>query len=671
MSPTEANVPADLYVRALGGFAAITSNGRSLELPKKAQALLCFLIAHRGRTVSRGSLAGLLWSNGTSWQSRQSLRQCLTTLRGRLPGNALSALVIAADSLKLVKSGHLRTDIEDFERLTSASTLTCLNEANDLYGGPLLHGVFVRSEPFDDWLIVERERLGRLRLDLYERLARATLNGGDLKAALRHAHALVSEDPLRDESARLLMEILYAGGQRSSALLEYANLKRRLRDELRIDPEPMTAALAERIRRNVSNISAVSIHRSEPKTSSQARPSRRTRRNSGEPRVAVLPFKNWTGQGNADALGSVLAEDVWSALACDRILQVEVFGRELDVAIATFIDLPDYVVTGSVREIGARTSVAIQLVCGRTRRCLWSNRFDIRNVSTGNQDKLPLSIAAQLSFAIRLTETRRARSVPFEDLSVVQLALVSAAMSRKDKSHNATAVSMLVKAIDTEPELGMLHGVVSRCFHVQRLMGWLSPTDTRLARGLEHARQASELSSDDSEALWMAGLAFMNIGGDLTEARRLVDRSLILNKSSVNAHLAACFLECQRGRADTAIEHARTAYDLNPGDTSHHVQKSAAATALFVAGRYEAADTACDASLLQRPGYAAALRLKIATASMLGRKAEAESAAQQLLEREPKASVSRMRDYWKWLAPNAPDALDAKLEGWRRAGMPE
>ena len=671
MSSADVEVRPDLYVRALGRFAATTSDGMIVELPKKAQALLCFLIARRGRAVCRDEVAGLLWSNGTSAQSRHSLRQCLTTLRRRLPRQAVNALVIEAEALKLVVSDHFVTDVEVFERLVDSSAQTCLTGAASLYSGPLLDGISLSSDSFDDWLVAERERLVRLHLDLTERLARAVWGGGDTKAAIAHARALVSADPLREESVRLLMEILAADGQRSAALLEFGNLKRRLREELQVDPDPMTRALAEQIRRSTRALDAMAPRRSAPPISSAVSVPRRNRRYSGEPRITVLPFKNWTGQGQTEPLARAVAEDVSTALACDRMLQVEVFDDESDVPLAAIRDQPDYAVTSSVRAAGPHLSVAVQLLCGRTRRCLWSDRFACRDRATDTQNAVPLSIAAHLSYAIRSVETRKARSVPLDEMSVVQIALASAAISRKGQPGNAAAVSMLTQAIDAEPDLGILHAGLSRCFHVQRLMGWLPPGDHRLARGLEHARQARELSCDDSEALWMSGLACMNIGGDLAEARYLIDRSMTLNPSSVNALVAACFLECQSGQVDMAIAQARRAAELNPVDNSHHVQKSAEATALFVAGDYKAADTACKASLVQRPGYAGALRIKIATASLLGQREEAESAAGELLKREPNASIARMRDYWKWLAPNAPDALDAKLDGWRRAGMPE
>src|SRR5580765_8922398 len=71
-----------LSLRLLGGFRAQHGSGRPLAIGrKKAQALLAYLAMHPGRTCSRDSLAGLLWSGTTDAHARHNLRQTLFALR--------------------------------------------------------------------------------------------------------------------------------------------------------------------------------------------------------------------------------------------------------------------------------------------------------------------------------------------------------------------------------------------------------------------------------------------------------------------------------------------------------------------------------------------------------------------------------------------------------------
>ena len=242
---------------------------------------------------------------------------------------------------------------------------------------------------------------------------------------------------------------------------------------------------------------------------------------------------------------------------------------------------------------------------------------------------------------------------------------------RDGKTGNGAALELLRRVLTRDPELGIAHALAARCFHVRRMMGWLSPDDPTLAEGVQHANAAVTLSGDDPEAFWMGGLAIMNIDGDLVRGRYLIDKSLALNPNSANAWVASSFIHCQLGDSATALDHFREAERLNPYDASHHVQPNAASTAHFIAGDYELALAASEACLALRPGYTAALRIKVATLGLLGRDDKAEMAARELRALERGASISRMREYWKGLAPNAPHALDAKLDGWRRAGMPE
>jgi len=77
-----------LSIRILGALVIESDNCRLGKVPKKARALLAFLAAQRGQTVSRERLADLLWPYQGSEQARHSLRNCLLELPKALGGNA-------------------------------------------------------------------------------------------------------------------------------------------------------------------------------------------------------------------------------------------------------------------------------------------------------------------------------------------------------------------------------------------------------------------------------------------------------------------------------------------------------------------------------------------------------------------------------------------------------
>src|SRR5690606_37612331 len=71
---------------------------------------------------------------------------------------------------------------------------------------------------------------------------------GDNGAALELARSVVRSDPLRESGHRLLIALLARIGQRTAAIRQYQALKRRLRSELDLAPEPETEELIRRVR---------------------------------------------------------------------------------------------------------------------------------------------------------------------------------------------------------------------------------------------------------------------------------------------------------------------------------------------------------------------------------------------------------------------------------------
>ena len=70
----------------------------------------------------------------------------------------------------------------------------------------------------------------------------------DYAKGIAAATRLLNIDPLREETHRQMMDLLWRSGQRGKALEQFDTCQHLLRDELGIEPNPETVALAERIR---------------------------------------------------------------------------------------------------------------------------------------------------------------------------------------------------------------------------------------------------------------------------------------------------------------------------------------------------------------------------------------------------------------------------------------
>ena len=671
---------APLRIMLLGSFSA--EGGRGSVLPKKAQALLAFLLLQRGREVARDDLAALLWSNTGSEQARQSFRQCLSVIRRALP---VGSFVSRGETVALNCTPQLICDLREWDQLCQSGTLSDLVAADALHRDEFLAGLSLPHEPFDDWVANERRRFADGRQNLLTRAATLQARAGDLAVAIETTRRLVILDPFREASRRLLMELLAAGGERGLALVEHARFERMLREELQATPEPATQQLAERIRQK-------RLVQWQWAQGSTKLPTGAATGGGGadhstrlqhfivpdRPTIALFPFVNLTGNPVGDEFSRAITEDVASALVRERwpislLMLTSLFPGQTRDAREPLAARARYIVNGSVRRKAERARVVVHLANAVQERQVWSTQVE---GAEGDgpfalQDHLCQQIVSQLTAAVRMAEIQRTRRQPTEELSAYDLYLRAQSVCRRGRKGNEAALRLLHRAIELDPELGVAHALSARSLHLQRLMGWAHPEETRLYDAVRSAHQALEVDGSNPEVLWMAGLALANVDGNMSDGRHLVDRSLAINPNDASAWIASCFVHAHSGEPETAIEHFHRAQAVNAEDSSQHVQWHAAAMAYFVAGRYEDADAATDMALAQQPGYPGSLRTKIATSALLGRIDAAQEAAGRLLAVNPDASIANIRSYWRLWTPYIGHTIAAVVDGWRRAGVRE
>src|SRR5258708_23156666 len=82
---------------------------------RKVQELFCYLLLHRDHSLPRETLAGLLWPDTTTVQSKKSLRQVLWPLQSALGSQHESAraraLLDEPDCVQLNSQSHLSHDV--------------------------------------------------------------------------------------------------------------------------------------------------------------------------------------------------------------------------------------------------------------------------------------------------------------------------------------------------------------------------------------------------------------------------------------------------------------------------------------------------------------------------------------------------------------------------------
>src|SRR6202040_2040619 len=111
-----------------------------------------------------------------------------------------------------------------------AGAVAALDSALGLWRGIAFAGV---PGPFAE---TERVRLGELRSMAAEERADVLLSLGRHEEVVPDLTAMVADHPLRERTTGLLMIALYRCGRQAEALRVFAETRRRLADELGVDP---------------------------------------------------------------------------------------------------------------------------------------------------------------------------------------------------------------------------------------------------------------------------------------------------------------------------------------------------------------------------------------------------------------------------------------------------
>jgi DNA-binding SARP family transcriptional activator len=228
-----------VQLRILGPLE-VREDGRTLELGgPKPRALLAVLLVHTGEVVSADRLVDDLWGESAPPSASHLLHVYVSTLR-----KVVGPRLITRTPGYVVELARDELDAQQFERLVGegklalaagdpGAALDALREGLGLWRGPPLAD-FV-YEPFAQ---AEISRLTELQLVAREELVEALLALGRTQEALPEVDALVAENPLRERPCSQLMLALYRSGRQVDALDAYADARRRLVEELGIEPSP-------------------------------------------------------------------------------------------------------------------------------------------------------------------------------------------------------------------------------------------------------------------------------------------------------------------------------------------------------------------------------------------------------------------------------------------------
>jgi DNA-binding SARP family transcriptional activator len=220
----------------LFGGPFVSYSGLRVDIPEGSKRLLVFVALRSGR-VERRHAAGALWPIGNDARAAGNLRSALWRLSK-----------VGVDLVRVDKHGltlheavlldvHLVTDwaARLMAGTASAADLNAMPTAVDAL--ELLPGWY------DDWALMERERLRQRLLHALEAMSRRLAELGRFAEAVEAAMMAVSVDPLRESGQRTLIEAHLAEGNLAEAQRSFDGYAALLKRELGVSPSADVTAL--------------------------------------------------------------------------------------------------------------------------------------------------------------------------------------------------------------------------------------------------------------------------------------------------------------------------------------------------------------------------------------------------------------------------------------------
>lgn len=217
--------------------------GRPAALPESSLRLLVYL-AFRRRPAARRVVAATLWPEATETRAGGNLRSAMWRLRGAGDGTVL----VEASGATLALGPRVALDLDPVsgwaERLIGGEpgpddlvVPDGVDAALDLLPGW-----------YDDWAIVERERMRTRVLHALEQVSRHLSAAGRHAQAVDAAIAAVCAEPLRESAQRTLIRAHLAEGNLVEAQRAFRSYRRLLATELGVEPAPELWQLVAAVR---------------------------------------------------------------------------------------------------------------------------------------------------------------------------------------------------------------------------------------------------------------------------------------------------------------------------------------------------------------------------------------------------------------------------------------
>lgn len=357
------------------------------------------------------------------------------------------------------------------------------------------------------------------------------------------------------------------------------------------------------------------------------------------PTVAVLPFDNMSTDPEQDYFSDGITEDLITDLS--QLPGLSVIARQSTFAykgtatntqeISTKLGA-EFIVEGSVRKIGTRIRINVQLIHGETGKHIWAERFD-REIDDifALQDSVNRKIVDALKLQISTEIQSRLRH---KGTSVVEAYDYVLRGMKEDQARtregSARARYCFRSALELDPNYANAYGRLGLNAIYQWIAGWSDSLDETIDKGLNLAKKAVAL--DDDNAFAFAALCWALLWkGQHTLAIEAGQKAISLDPNDVTALERLALALAFSGRAEEGLQCLEKAQMLNPLSSYNFPN----ALCYFMLERYSAAVENLHSSINANPTFLPSYLYLAASLSLLGQEDAAEPVVKTIRELDP------------------------------------
>ena len=395
---------------------------------------------------------------------------------------------------------------------------------------------------------------------------------------------------------------------------------------------------------------------------------------SKPPAIAVLPFKNMSGDEEQEYFADGITEDIITNLSLWKTFPVisrnssfTYKGKDVNLKSISEELGVRYVVEGSVRKGGNKVRITAQLIDATEDHHLWSNKWD-RSLDDifEVQDEVSSAIAAVVSPAVKEQEGKRVVKKQTKNINAWDEYL-RALSCYNNRESNDVIREHCYKSIELDPKISDTY--VLLCYSGYGEIFNHEKQDKRSeneATYHQNAQRAYDLDPDNPDAIIVLSRSF-NLKKEYDKRLSLMEKAVKINPNHAAANYDYGLALTNIKDFEKAKEHALKALELTPSgpDRERYIQGGLWLIHIGLKD-YDEAIKSMEYMLEKNPDFTGAYGFMASLHALKGNIDIAKGHLAKYQELRPK--VKTLKDYEK-VAPTI--VKEIILDGLEKAGMPK